>query len=98
MHMNKRNWIYNLLLVNRGQPSTYIESAFADNRAEVLKLNKGKVGHPYIYSNIVIISAFALKCVLKIPYRATEGIIKDYAIRNNLSKYPNFRTIEWRIS
>jgi hypothetical protein len=99
MHVNKRNWnLYNLQLVNRGRPSTYIKSAFADNGAEVSRLNKDKVGHPYVYLNILILSVFALKCVFKVPYRAAEGIIKDYTERNNISEYPNFRTIQWRVS
>ncbi|MGC9204961.1 MAG: transposase [Candidatus Micrarchaeia archaeon] len=94
MHVNKRNWnLYNLQLVNRGRPSTYVESAFADNGAEVSRLNKDKVGHSYVYLNIVILSVFALKCVFKIPYRAAEGTIRDYAERNNIFEYPNFRTI-----
>jgi len=99
MHDYSRNWnLYNNLLVNRGRPSTYIKSAVSHYKEDLLKMNDSKVGHPYSYTNMLIISAFAVKSVFKIGYREAAGTVADYTEGVGLSQHPDFRTIHWRIS
>ncbi len=99
-HMNDfRNWkTYNHMLINRGKPSTYIKPAISNNKVNLLKINDGKVGHPYVYSEVLIVAGFAVKSIFKIGYREAAGMIKDYAELVRSSCSPDFRTIQWRIS
>ena len=86
------------MLVNRGRPSTYIKPAIFNNKVDLLKINDGKIGHPYVYSEMLIVVGFAIKSVFKIGYREAAGMIKDYAELAGSSCSPDFRTIQWRIS
>ena len=61
-------------------------------------MNSHKVGKPYCYSNMVIIGAFAVKCVFKIGYREAAGTVEDFLDSVGIKEHPDFRTIHWRIS
>ncbi len=61
-------------------------------------MNNGKVGHPYEYSDLLIIAGFAVKSVFKIGYREAAGNVADYVDRIGVKGHPDFRTMHWRIS
>ena len=64
MMVEKRDWNeYNTKLVNRGRPSTYLSEALKRQNKDLIDMNKGKVGSPYQYSFMLILGAFAIKCV-----------------------------------
>jgi hypothetical protein len=93
-----RNWRdINLRLVNRGRPSTYLNPALKNQDADLPEMNKGKVGKPYSFSNMLIIAAFAVKSIFKIGYREAAGNIKDFLDLVGVKSHPDFRTIQWRI-
>lgn len=96
---NLRNWKYiNQQLVNRGRPSTYILPAIQRQNRDLQKMNKGKVGKPYRFSDILIIAGFAIKTIFKIGYREAAGNVSDYLSMNMIKESPDFRTMQWRIS
>lgn len=47
---------------------------------------------------MLIIAAFAVKCVFKIGYREAAGNVKDFLESIKVKHHPDFRTIHWRIS
>jgi hypothetical protein len=94
-----RNWRdINLRLVNRGRPSTYLRPAILKQDEDLSVMNLHKVGSPYHFSNMLILSAFAVKCIFKIGYREVAGNIADYLDSIDIKEHPDFRTIQWRIS
>ncbi len=94
-----RNWKdINLRLVNRGRPSTYLKPAVTDQDTDLSMMNHNKVGKPYSFSNMLIIAAFAVKCVFKIGYREAAGSVKDFVESLGIKSNPDFRTIQWRVS
>ncbi len=94
-----RNWKdINLRLVNRGRPSTYLKPAVTGQDTDLSMMNHNKVGKPYSFSNMLIIAAFAVKCVFKIGYREAAGNVRDFIESIGIKSYPDFRTIQWRIS
>lgn len=96
--IEKRNWsLYNEELVSRGRPSKYLSGAIQTAEQDLFLMNHGKVGKPYTYSFIMIFAAFAIKTVNKCGYRQAEGIVADYLILNDIKRWPDFRTIQWRI-
>lgn len=95
---DSRDWNeYNIKLVNRGRPSTYLSEALKKQDGDLSKINKGKVGSPYQYSFILILGAFAIKSVDKKGYRQAAGTVADYLSFYGMSSSPDFRTIQWRI-
>ena len=94
-----RDWKdINLRLVNRGRPSTYLKPAMIRQRTDLSAMNRKKVGRPYSFSNMLIISAFAIKSVFKIGYREAAGNVKDFLDLFGVRLCPDFRTIQWRVS
>lgn len=93
-----RNWKnINQRLVDRGKTSTYIKPAMANSKRDLSIMNKGKVGKPYEYSEMLVIAGFAIKAVNKCGYREVAGNIEDYMNINGVHDCPDFRTIHWRI-
>jgi len=84
-------------LVDRGKPSMYLKEAMQGEKQELRIINKGKVGKPYKYSPLLILSTYAIKTVDKIGYREAAGAVEDYLSLNGVSKHPDFRTVHWRI-
>ncbi len=93
-----RNWkTYNQQLVGRGRPSRYIDSAVTNYDKDLSTMNRGKVGAPYEYTDMLIIAGFAIKTVFKQGYREAAGTVKDYTDRISFM-HPDFRTLQWRVS
>lgn len=56
-----------------------------------------KLGRPYKYSKVLILFMLFIKNTLKLPYRQTEGLIKQLLQSAGLStSIPNFRTLHYR--
>jgi hypothetical protein len=89
--------MYNRQLVNRGRPSTYLSEAVERHEDDLIELNKNKVGSPYQYSLVLILSAFAIKSVDKKGYRQAAGTVSDYLLFCGINSSPDFRTVHWRI-
>ena len=93
-----RNWkIYNTRLVNRGKIITVLIQPSLMRSESLQKMNNNKVGRPFRFSVGLISAAFAVKCILRLGYRQTEGFIDDISSKLKI-KAPNFRTIWWRIN
>lgn len=84
--------------MDRGRTSTYLKPAILRQEEDLSIMNDGKVGHPYEYTDLLIIAGFAVKSVFKIGYREAEGNVADYMDKIGITQHPNFRTIHWRIS
>ena len=98
MMVEKRDWNeYNTKLVNRGRPSTYLSEALKRQNKDLIDMNKGKVGSPYQYSFMLILGAFAIKCVDKKGYREATGTVSDYLLFCGITSCPSFTTVQWRI-
>lgn len=66
MIVGKRDWNeYNTKLVNRGRPSTYLSEALKRQDKDLIEMNRDKVGSPFQYSFMLVLGAFAVKCVDK---------------------------------
>ena len=96
---DSRNWKdINMRLINRGRPSTYLKPALANQDGDLSEMNLKKMGKPYSFSNMLIIAAFAVKSVFKIGYREAAGNVKDFLESAGVKLYPDFRTVQWRVS
>jgi len=87
--MQRRNWKeYNEKLVKRGE--VYISLDFLENWDEELeKMNKGKVGRPYLYPETFIYFLAFLHTVF-LPFRQLEGFLRK------LSEYiPRLKTLDY---
>ncbi len=87
--MQRRNWKeYNEKLVRRGE--VYISLDFLENWDEELeKMNKGKVGRPYLYPETFIYFLAFLHTVF-LPFRQLEGFLRK------LSEYiPRLKTLDY---
>lgn len=71
--------------------------AIKRNNQELQEMNRDKVGAPYEYSPVLIISTFAIKTVNKTGYRQASGTVEDYLKLNGVEKHPVFTTVHWRI-
>ncbi len=68
-----RNWHdYNEKLVNE-TVDLFVKRDMLESFKKLDSLNKGKVGHPFVYSNSVILMICAVKEYFRLPYRQTEG-------------------------
>ncbi len=98
MIVGKRDWNeYNTKLVNRGRPSTYLSEALKRQDKDLIEMNRDKVGSPFQYSFMLVLGAFAVKCVDKKGYREAAGTVFDYLLLYGVNSCPNFRTIQWRV-
>jgi hypothetical protein len=75
MPLNKSWHGYNESLIERGRVLTFLKSS----NKELKKMNKGKVGAPFLYSNSYVTFLAFLKIGLKIPYRMVQGIVRELA-------------------
>lgn len=71
-----RNWAeYDRALVNRGNLTIWFdEASIAENWTPPRPLGRGKPG---LYSNVAIQTCLTLKTLFRLPYRATEGLLKS---------------------
>lgn len=88
-----RNWKdYNEALVQRGSVTFWFNEESIINWHEAKK--EGVRGRPKEYSNLAIICGLTIKAVFKLPYRATEGFIKNLVDRLSLAiKVPDYTSL-----
>ncbi|MEN3028610.1 MAG: transposase [Aquificaceae bacterium] len=56
-----------------------------------------KPGRPYKYSEVLILFMLFIKYTLRLPYRQTEGLVRQILQSKGLSaSIPNFRTLHYR--
>lgn len=93
------NWnIYNQMLVDRGDVTLYVDPAILNNGTELRKINKGKRGRPYKYSNGLILAAYTVKCLFRIGYREASGLVRGIAKKLGSVSSPVHTEIHDRIS
>ncbi len=63
--------------------------------AELAKMNRRKNGHPFAYSETLIISIAIIRAVCGLSYRMCEGLAQEALGRENA---PDFTTLQKRIS
>ena len=61
------------------------------------QLNKDKVGHPFIYPDILLEALGFWKCFCKMDYRTVQGICRQLAMLLNWPASPHFSTISRRL-
>lgn len=73
--MNKRDWrSINNRLVRQG--TILVDLRFLENRkAELSKMNAWKEGAPYEYPDSLINYAGTVRCMFRLPYRQTQGLL-----------------------
>jgi hypothetical protein len=71
-----KNWAeYDRALVNRGNLTIWFdEASIAEKWTPPRPLGRGKPG---LYSDVAIQTCLTLKCLFRLPYRATEGLLKS---------------------
>jgi len=74
MSLNKSWHDYSESLIERGR--ILIDVSFLKSSKEIKKMNKGKVGAPYQYSDSYVEFLAFLKIGFKIPYRMVQGIVR----------------------
>jgi len=72
----QRNWAkYNEQLVKRGEFYLCLDF-LGDNHAELLKMNKQKLGRPFAYADSFIRFTAFLRVAFSLEYRQTEGVLR----------------------
>jgi len=75
--MAKRNWPeYNKKLVNKVIDVFVDSELLLGQKGQLMKINDGKNGRPYSYSDTLILIMLAVKEHFGLPYRQTEGFAK----------------------
>ena len=94
-----RNWrIYNGMLESRGDLTLLVDPAVLKQDRDLKAQNKGKRGRPYQYSSGLIFAAFAIKQIVRLPYRQARALLKSLMGRITKLITPNFRSIWYRVS
>ena len=74
---NKSSWHdYNESLIERGRVLIDVGCFLKSANVEIKKMNEGKVGAPFQYSDSYIRFIAFLKIGFKIPYRTVQGIVR----------------------
>ena len=96
-YFDRRDWkIYNEQLVKRGE--FLLDLNFVENwHEELLKMNLGKHGAPYLFPNSLI-ELQAVWHAKKIPYRMIEGITRQLTKMGKVLDYNNYTTSNRRIN
>jgi hypothetical protein len=79
MPLNKSWHDYNESLIERGRVLIDV-SFFKSSNDEIKKMNNGKVGAPFRYSDSYVQFLAFLKIGFKIPYRMVQGIVHAWII------------------
>ena len=81
------NWKrYNESLVKRGE--ILLGFDVIDNwDYELEKMNKNKKGRKFVYPDSFIGLLGYMKAYFHLPYRQTEGVVRDAVLRNSLLTY-----------
>ena len=75
--------------INRGRD--LVLGAEEDKEAELKKANRHKPGHPYAYTNSLIMSLAFIRSVLKLPYRQLEGFAEEMLGPENVPSFGHMR-------
>lgn len=77
--MSSRDWSYiNNRLVEQG--TILVDLRFLENRKiELGRMNREKEGAPYEHSDSLINYAGTVRCLFRLPFRQTEGVLKGIA-------------------
>jgi hypothetical protein len=75
MPLNKSWYDYNESLIQRGRVLIDVSFLKSSNK-EIKKMNIGKVGAPFQYSDSCVLFLAFLKIGFKIPYRVVQGIVR----------------------
>jgi|ECHnycMinimDraft_1075156.scaffolds.fasta_scaffold01982_2 hypothetical protein len=67
---------YNKKLVNETVDVFFSKSLLIDQEKQLKKMNKGKRGKPYMYSDALILIILAVREYFGLPYRQTEGFAR----------------------
>ena len=96
-YKDKRNWReYNEKLVARGE--AYISLDFIETQDKDLeKLNRGKVGAPYVYPECLMVFLAYLHVLLNIDYRGLKGFLRGLS-RLISFDVPDYTTICRRVN
>ena len=78
MPLNKSWHDYNDSLIERGRILIDVSFLKSSNK-EIKKMNKGKAGAPFQYSDSYVQFLAFLKIGFKIPYRMVQGIVRGLA-------------------
>ena len=60
---------------------------------ELGRMNRGKEGSPFQYSNYLIEGLLFMKCTFKSPFRMIEGIAKRFFLLAGVKKTPDYTTL-----
>ena len=92
------NWKrYNESLVRRGE--ILLDFDVVDNwNYELENMNKNKKGRKFVYPDSFIKSLGYMKAYFHLPYRQTEGVVREHASNTLLPSIPDYSNISRRIN
>lgn len=92
------NWKrYNDSLIMRGQ--VLLDFDVIDNwDKELEEMNKNKEGRKFVYPDSFILLLGYMKAYFHLPYRQTEGVVKEHACATRLPSIPDYSNISRRIN
>ena len=92
-----RDWRrYNEALVRRGE--LYLSfDALTNDHTELVRMNRGKCGRPFTYSDSMMIPMALLHTALYLPYRQLEGLMRSLSRVIPELDVPDYSTLSRRI-
>jgi hypothetical protein len=96
MPLNKSWHDYNESLIERGRVLMDVGFLKSSNK-DIVKMNKGKVGAPFEYSNSYIHFLAFIKIGFKIAYRTVQGIVRGLSDYIRIEEEMHFTHIRRRI-
>jgi hypothetical protein len=93
-----RNWKnYNESLVKRGE--ILLDFDVIDNwNTELSEMNKNKEGRKFVYPDSFIKLLGYMRIYFHLPYRQTEGVVREHDASNTLPSIPDYSNISRRIN
>jgi hypothetical protein len=93
-----RNWKnYNESLVKRGE--ILLDFDVIDKwGSELEEMNKGKEGRKFVYPDSFIKLLGYMRAYFHLPYRQTEGVVREHASNTSLPSIPHYSNISRRIN
>lgn len=88
---------YNDSLIRRGQ--VLLDFDVIDNwKSELEEMNKNKEGRKFVYPDSFIRLLGYMRAYFHLPYRQTEGVVKEHACATRLPSIPDYSNISRRIN
>src|SRR5947208_14683289 len=95
---NKSSWHdYNESLIEHGRVLIDVGCFLKSANVEIKKMNEGKVGAPFEYSDSYIHFLAFLKIGFKIPYRTVQGIVRGLSDYIRIEEEIHFTQLRRRI-